>query len=106
MTILILGYVINAFTVAVIMLLDVVTFALEGACMAISNKLGFKFHVFRQVVDILCIIISIILALIFDVPLAIREGTLIGMLIFGPIMGIFMKLLKPIFKKYDLTDYA
>jgi uncharacterized membrane protein YczE len=105
-TILILGYVINAFTVAVIMLLDVVTFALEGACMAISNKLGFKFHVFRQVVDILCIIISIILALIFDVPLAIREGTLIGMLIFGPIMGIFMKLLKPIFKKYDLTDYV
>lgn len=102
---LISGYIIFAFTVAVIMLLDVVTFALEGACMAISNKVGVKFHVFRQGVDVVCIVIGIILAFVFNVPLAIREGTIIGMIIFGPIMGIFMKLLKPIFKKYDLTDF-
>jgi uncharacterized membrane protein YczE len=104
--VLIIGYVINAFTVAVIMLLDVVTFALEGACMAISNKTGVKFHVFRQAVDVVCIVIVIIMAFAFNVPFAVREGTVIGMLIFGPIMGIFMKLLKPIFQKYDLTDYA
>lgn len=104
-TILILGYVINSFVVAVIMLLDVVTFALEGACMAISNKTGLKFHVFRQGVDVMSIVIAIIIAFAFNVPLAVREGTVIGMVIFGPIMGMFMKLLKPIFKKLDLTDY-
>lgn len=102
--ILILGYVINAFTVAVIMLLDVVTFALEGACMAISNKTGTKFHVLRQGVDVVCIVIAIIMAFVFNVSLAVREGTVIGMLIFGPIMGIFIRLLKPVFKKLDLTD--
>lgn len=102
--ILIVGYIINAFTVAVIMLLDVVTFALEGACMAVSNKVGIKFHILRQGVDVVCVVIAIIVAFTSNVPLAIREGTVIGMVIFGPIMGIFMKLLKPIFQKYDLTD--
>jgi len=102
---LIIGYTIFAFTVAVIMLLDVVTFALEGACKIIAGKTGIKFHIFRQGVDVACIAISAILAFAFNVPLAVREGTVIGMIIFGPIMGVFMKLLKPIFQKYALTDY-
>ncbi len=104
-TILILGYVLSAFTVAVIMLLNVVTFALEGACKAICDRTGIRFHIFRQGVDIVCIIISVIMSLAFHVPFVIREGTIIGMIIFSPIMGAFMKLLKPIFRKYDLTDY-
>ncbi|WP_238902471.1 hypothetical protein [Clostridium sp. YIM B02506] len=103
--VLIIGYVINAFTVAVIMLLDVVTFALEGACKAISDKTKILFHNFRQGVDVAFIVITIIMAFVFNVPLSVREGTVIGMIIFGPIMGVFMKLLKPIFQKYDLTDY-
>lgn len=102
--ILIVGYIINAFTVAVIMLLDVVTFALEGACMAVSNKVGIKFHILRQGVDVVCIVVASIVAFTSNVPLAIREGTVIGMVIFGPIMGLFMKQLKPIFQKYDLSD--
>lgn len=102
---LILGYVINAFTVAVIMLVDVVTFALEGACKAIADKNGIKFHNFRQGVDVLFIVIAMALSFAFGVPYAIREGTVIGMIIFGPIMGFFMRILTPIFQKYDLTDY-
>ena len=96
--ILIIGYIINAFTVAVIMLLDVVTFSLEGACKAISDKTGIQLSRLRQAVDIICIIIASLVAFSFNIPHAAREGTVIGMIIFGPAMGIFMKKLKPVFK--------
>ena len=76
---LILGYIVSAFAVGMVMVLDIVTFALEGACMAVSG--------------------------VTDVPLAVREGTIIGMFLFGPMMGIFMKLQKPVFKKFGLIDY-
>lgn len=102
---LILGYIVCAFFVGAVMVLDLVTFALESACMAVSNITGKKFHVLRQTVDVVCVIVVFILAFSLDVPLAIREGTIIGMLIFGPLMGIFMKILKPIFKKLDLLEY-
>jgi len=38
------------------------------------------------------------------VPLPVREGTVIGMIMFGPLLGIFTKLLKPLLQKYDLAD--
>lgn len=102
---LILGYIVSAFAVGMVMVLDIVTFALEGACMAVSKVTGKKFHVLRQSVDVISILLVIIIVLAIDVPLAVREGTIIGMFLFGPMMGIFMKLQKPIFKKLGLIDY-
>ncbi len=87
------------------MVLDIVTFALEGACMAVSKVSGKKFHVLRQGVDIISVLLIIIIVFVTEVPLAVREGTIIGVLLFGPMMGIFMKLQKPVFKKLNLIDY-
>ena len=102
---LILGYIICAFAVGMVMVLDIVTFALEGACMAVSKVSGKKFHVLRQGVDIISVLLIIIIVFVTEVPLAVREGTIIGVLLFGPMMGIFMKLQKPVFKKLNLIDY-
>lgn len=87
------GYVINSFVVAGIMMLDVVTFALEGACKVISDKYHLSFSKFRQLIDILSIVIVIILSFTFHIDLYVREGTIIGMLTFGPMIGVFTKLL-------------
>lgn len=102
---LILGYIICAFAVGIVMVLDIVTFALEGACMAVSKVSGKKFHVLRQGVDVISVLLVMIIVLVTGVTLAVREGTIIGVLLFGPMMGIFMKLQKPIFKKLNLIDY-
>ena len=99
---LVIGNVITAFVVAAIMLLEVITFALEGACKVISDKYKIPFHKFRQYVDIGSILIVILLALIFKIELYIREGTIIGMLIFSPMIGYFMKILKPILLKMKI----
>ena len=99
---LILGNVITSFVVASIMLLEVVTFALEGACKVISDKYGIVFHKLRQWVDIVSIAIVILLSVVFKIELYVREGTIIGMLIFSPMLGYFMKVLKPILLKMKL----
>lgn len=94
--ILILGYLVNAFVVAGIMMLDVVTFALEGACKVISDKYQLSFPKFRQFIDVLSVASVIVLSMMFHIDLYVREGTVIGMLIFGPMIGFFTKILEKI----------
>lgn len=104
LVILLLGYILNAFAIATIMLLDVITFSLEGACNVVANKWGKNFPTLRLSVDVLCIIITVSAFLIFKAPLTVREGTVIGMVLFGPTMGMFMKYLKPIYQKIGLIE--
>lgn len=96
---------ISAIGVSIVMLLDEVTFALEGFCMALTSIIPMKFSSIRQAVDIICIIILIILKLTLNLPWSIGAGTIIGMLTFGPTLGIFMKLFKPILKKQGVLYY-
>lgn len=85
--------------VALIMVLDEVTFALEGFCDALSKVIPFKFHVIRQFADILSFVIIVILTFVTKIPWSIGIGTIIGIIIFGPSLGVFMKLFQRIFVK-------
>ena len=92
-----------AFAVSVIMIVDAITCPLEAFCMALTDVLPFKFHVLRQAADVLCILAVFVLTLVFKVPLTLGLGTIIGMLIFGPALGKFMKMLYPVMKRMGLT---
>lgn len=98
------AYGINAFAGGCLMMLDLGTFALEGVCKVIGDKIGKPFHICRQMVDILCVASCVLLMLLFHTPLTVREGSVIGLLIYGPLMGLSVNLLKSTFQKYDLTD--
>ncbi|MFR7592950.1 MAG: YczE/YyaS/YitT family protein [Longibaculum sp.] len=99
------GSTVCAFGVAIVMLLDEVTFALEGFCMAITKIIPVKFSVSRQAADVISIIVILILKFTLDIPWSIGVGTIIGMLTFGPTLGIFMKIFKPILKKQGVLNY-
>lgn len=101
----ILASTVCAFGVSIVMLLDEVTFALEGFCMALTSVIPVKFYVVRQSADVLSIIVVVIMTLALQIPWSIGIGTIIGMLTFGPTLGIFMKLFKPILKKQNLLNY-
>ncbi|MFD1362381.1 YczE/YyaS/YitT family protein [Lentibacillus salinarum] len=101
---LIIGYVIIAGAVGSIMVLDVVTFALEGSCMALAKTTKLKFTVVRQWADILSILFAVLFTFGFSLPPTIREGTIIGMLIFAPLMGFFMKRIRVVFRKLGLIE--
>lgn len=106
MAVLISAYIVISAAVGAIMKLDAVTFALEGLCMAVSEKTGMQFSKLRQLVDFACIVIVLVLAFAIKTPLTVREGTIIGMLMFGPLMGFFMKKAEPVFNKLDLSPTA
>lgn len=97
-----LGIVICAFAVAVIMAINIVSMPLEGFCMALSEKIDINFGRVRQYADIVSIGVVLTFTLIFSTQLTLREGTIIGMIIFGPLLDWFMNLFKPILVKLDL----
>lgn len=96
------GIIICAFAVAIIMAINIVSMPLEGFCMAISNKLNINFGKIRQYADVISIAVAIVFTLLFGSALTLREGTILGMIMFGPLLDRFIKTFKPVLIKYDL----
>jgi len=102
--VLILAHVFIAFVISGIMLINRITLPLEGLCMAIAQRTRFSFAQLRQYADILSILIAVSISLLFSVPLTIREGTVIAMLIFGPMIGFMMPRVRRFYIQFNLMD--
>ncbi|WP_423188666.1 YczE/YyaS/YitT family protein [Alkalibacterium sp. f15] len=100
----ILGLVLAVFSVSMVMVLNLVTFPIESLCMALTKKIPLKFAVIRQIADILFVVISVALTIIFGLVPSVREGTIIGMLIFGPLMGFFIEKVHPVLTKRGIIE--
>lgn len=98
----ILSFIIMAFFTGIVMSINLITFPLEGLVMAIATKFKINFAKLRQAADVIFLVICIVLPLIFSSDFAIREGTVIGMLSFGPLLGWFMKIQKPFLSHQNL----
>jgi len=90
--------IVSSFMVAGLMHCDLFFYPLEGLCNVLAEKTTKDFKFWRQLSDIICIVISVSLSLIFNIGFSIREGTLISALIFGPLVSIFMKIDKKLIK--------
>lgn len=90
--------------VALIMSINFLSFPLEAACMAIATKTRLKFGTIRQLVDVFSIVGALLIAISFQNPIPVREGTIIGMLLFGPLIAWFIPRFQPLVKKLGLVD--
>ncbi|MEA5018110.1 MAG: hypothetical protein EOM50_24625 [Erysipelotrichia bacterium] len=99
-----LGNISCAFAVGTVTAQNVISFPLEGLCMAISKKTSKSFGLIRQMADIVTMALVIVLVLAFDGLMSIREGTVIGMIIFGPLLELYMKRVVPIMYKFKIFD--
>jgi uncharacterized membrane protein YczE len=72
--------------------------------MAISTKTKLKFGTIRQLVDVFSIIGALVIAISFKNPIPIREGTVIGMLLFGPMIAWFIPRFTPLVKRLGLNE--
>lgn len=95
----IVALVIVSFSTGIVMTIDLVTFPIESLCMSLAETLPFRFGTLRQLFDVLSVVLSLVLTLIYGLAPSIREGTVIGMLIFGPLMGFFIDKAQPVLKK-------
>ena len=64
---------------------------MEGCIQLIAERLGTPMGKLRQKIDIVLVLLSVALTLIFGTEWALREGTVIAALIFGPAMDFWKK---------------
>ncbi|SEI92170.1 Uncharacterized membrane protein YczE [Alkalibacterium gilvum] len=92
------------FSVSVVTVLNLITNPIETFCVALTKHIRLNFPVLRQIVDIFFVSLSLALTFIFDLPATVREGTVITMLIFGPMMGVFIKYIYPALTKRGIIE--
>lgn len=80
----IIGTLIAAISIGAVISFETLSFPVENFCITLSEKTKISFTKLRYSIDIISFITSIILSYLFELPFFIREGTLIGMLIFSP----------------------
>jgi uncharacterized membrane protein YczE len=95
-----LGTMIGGSAIGGIIYYNVITFPLESLCVKLSEMSRFTFVKIRYSVDIICIVISISLSLVYALPFYVREGTLISMII----LSYAMNISKNTFEKYSWAD--
>ena len=86
------------------MLLNEMTFPLEGMCLVISNHFPVRFHMMRQAMDIVTLAVSIILTLLFSQQWTIREGTIIATILYSQFLHIAIKQETKLFTKLHLIE--
>lgn len=99
-----LALVLATFSVSMVMVLNLVTFPIESLCLALTKKIPLSFAVIRQVADVLFVAVSVALTFAFGLAPSVREGTLIGMLLFGPLMGFFISKVHPILTEKGIAQ--
>ncbi len=100
---LILSYIGIAVFIGAMTLLDIITMPLEAVCYAIEQKYGIPFSKLRMSADVICIAASLAMSFAFGLSLKVREGTVTGFLLIGPLMGLAMKFEKRLLgEKTDL----
>lgn len=95
----VIGIFITTMAVSAMMCLDIVTMPPEGFSGALAYRFGIKFSKVRLSLDLIAVTVSIAISGIFSTHLYVREGTILGILIFNIFIGIFIKILNPIVKK-------
>lgn len=73
--------------------------SMEGFLQLIADRMGTTLGKLRQKVDIGLVLLSVILTLTLHLEWQLREGTIIAMVIFGPIMDFWRKY---VFSKWKL----
>lgn len=76
-----LGTIISGLSIGMIVHYDVITLPVEGCCLEFSKRSHHSFSRLRYFVDVFSILISILISYSFHLPLFVREGTLISMIL-------------------------
>ena len=90
-TVFILGVVISAFAVSIVLYLDIIPFSIESMCLELTKVTKVAFSKYRYGFDFLSIALSVIITYTFNVPLNVREGTVIAFLLFSGIISFTLK---------------
>lgn len=87
---LIAGVTISCFGIGMIVRLNLIVFPVEAAATALAAVTKFNFRQVRQGIDATAISLALIVTILFQTPLTVREGTVINFFIFSHIAHFFI----------------
>lgn len=85
------AFIVSAFGCTMVLETHLMRTPMEGFIQMIAERIGTTMGKLRQKIDIVFVLISLALTLIFGAQLQLREGTIIAALIFGPAMDFWKK---------------
>ena len=90
----VLGLLIASMSLGAILALEIIRFPLESLCIVLSQKFEYSLSIVRMRFDIFFLVSTLILTLLTNHNLYIREGTMISFLLLSRLMGFSYNFLK------------
>ena len=87
----VLAFLVSAFGCMLVLETHLMRTPMEGCIQMIADRLGTTMGKLRQKIDVVLVLVSVAITLIFGVEWTLREGTIIAALIFGPAMDFWKK---------------
>lgn len=91
------GLILASISLGAVLAIGLVKFPLESLCLTISEKYSKNFSRVRMTFDGLFLAAALIFSFVCKLPLEIREGTLISILLLSPLLGICYNYFKNLF---------
>ena len=87
----VLSFVVSSFGCTLVLETHLMRTPMEGCIQMIAERTGTTMGKLRQKIDVVLVIISVVISLVFGVEWTLREGTIIAALIFGPLFDFWKK---------------
>jgi len=87
----VLAFLVSAFGCTMVLETHLMRTPMEGCIQLLAERMGTTLGKLRQKIDVVLVLISVAITLIFKVDWTLREGTIIAALIFGPAMDFWKK---------------
>lgn len=87
----VLAFAVSAFGCTMVLETHLMRTPMEGCIQLLAERMGTTMGRLRQRIDIVLVLVSVAITLIFGVEWTLREGTIIAALIFGPMMDFWKK---------------
>lgn len=94
----IISTIFGASAIGVIVSYAKITFPIESLCESLSHLTPLSFKQLRYGIDIIAVVTSTSITFLFDIPLFVREGTIISLLLFSYVLNhskTFVDKIKP-----------
>ena len=87
----VLSFVVSSFGCTLVLETHLMRTPMEGCIQMIAERIGTTMGKLRQKIDVVLVLISVLISLVFGVEWTLREGTIIAALIFGPLFDFWKK---------------
>jgi len=87
----VLAFAVSAFGCTMVLETRLMRTPMEGCIQLLADRMGTSMGKLRQKIDVVLVLISVAITLVFGVEWTLREGTIIAALMFGPMMDFWKK---------------